>query len=461
MKKHFYTRSYLLTLILTTLCIALEPSQILIVVNKDNPASMEVARYYCQQRSVPTENVLELSLGSQLKDSISRKNYDSLIASPIREKLVSADSNTNFRCILLTYGVPYKINKTIPTQIQSQQAQNLTVRADIIAEQINTAYRQLEPYKPTTADANEKINRQKIIRKVYGKMQNLQKQIDKMSKSYTKDYKISNLNKTYQLLFSEQGLAAKLSKLNNEIDNLTAKETNASVDSELAMVMYSGYPLRKWQPNRLNGIGFKYEKLTMMTCRIDGPDAYVPTRLVAKALIAEHNGLKGTAYFDSRGLATDKKFGSFGYFDEAIRKAAIITKAAGIPTVEQKTSELFQPGQCPDTMLYCGWYSLKQYIDAFTFNTGAIGYHIASWEAIDIHDPLTKQWVPAMLADGITATLGAVAEPYLHSFPEPDKFFAEILAGRCLVEAYYITKPFNSWQLILIGDPLYTPFPAP
>jgi hypothetical protein len=63
-----------------------------------------------------------------------------------------------------------------------------------------------------------------------------------------------------------------------------------------------------------------------------------------------------------------------------------------------------------------------------------------------------------MLRDGITATLGAVAEPYLSAFPEPAAFFQELYNGSCLVEAYYRTNPFNSWQLLLIGDPLYTPF---
>jgi uncharacterized protein (TIGR03790 family) len=66
-----------------------------------------------------------------------------------------------------------------------------------------------------------------------------------------------------------------------------------------------------------------------------------------------------------------------------------------------------------------------------------------------------------MLRDGITATLGAVAEPYLHSFVEPKVFFLELYKGKCLVEAYYRTKPFNSWQLVLIGDPLYRPFKKP
>ena len=34
-----------------------------------------------------------------------------------------------------------------------------------------------------------------------------------------------------------------------------------------------------------------------------------------------------------------------------------------------------------------------------------------------------------------------------------------LLNGNCIVKAYYRTKPFNSWQMVLIEDPLYKPFP--
>jgi uncharacterized protein (TIGR03790 family) len=63
-----------------------------------------------------------------------------------------------------------------------------------------------------------------------------------------------------------------------------------------------------------------------------------------------------------------------------------------------------------------------------------------------------------MLRDGITATIGAVAEPYLGAFPPPQEFFRQLLRGQTLAQAYYRTKPYNSWQMLLIGDPLYAPF---
>jgi uncharacterized protein (TIGR03790 family) len=199
-----------------------------------------------------------------------------------------------------------------------------------------------------------------------------------------------------------------------------------------------------------------------MVCRLDGPGERVAQGLVDKAIAAEKTGLKGVAYIDSRDIADSKKPYSFGWFDQSLRDLAVLTRLQTEMAVKQeRTEKLFAPGACPRTAIYCGWYSLKKYIDAFDFVDGAIGYHISSWEAIDLRDPNSSQWCPAMLADGITATLGAVAEPYLLSFPEPRAFFLELFNGRCLVEAYYHTKPFNSWQLVLIGDPLYRPFKKP
>jgi len=227
-------------------------------------------------------------------------------------------------------------------------------------------------------------------------------------------------------------------------------------------VLFGNYELYRWQPNILMNdvLGLSFN--TLMVCRLDGPGEKIVKGLVDKAITAEKTSLTGIAYIDSRGIARDRNRYSYGYFDQSLRDLAAFTRLrTKIAVKEERTEKLFAPGACPQTAIYCGWYSLKKYIDAFDFVDGAIGYHISSWEAIDLRDPNSSQWCPAMLRDGITATLGAVAEPYLHSFPEPRAFFLELFNGRCLVEAYYRTKPFNSWQLVLIGDPLYRPFKKP
>jgi uncharacterized protein (TIGR03790 family) len=126
--------------------------------------------------------------------------------------------------------------------------------------------------------------------------------------------------------------------------------------------------------------------------------------------------------------------------------------------VDEKPT-LFQPGQCPNAALYCGWYSLGNYIDAFEWQTGAVAYHLASNELATLHDAGSQVWCKRLIEDGAAATIGPVYEPYLITFPRPDEFFAYLLRGDLtLVECYYKTLPVNSWMMALVGDPLYRPF---
>jgi len=64
-----------------------------------------------------------------------------------------------------------------------------------------------------------------------------------------------------------------------------------------------------------------------------------------------------------------------------------------------------------------------------------------------------------MLEKGVAATIGPVYEPYVESFPVPEIFFSLLIDGYLsLAECYFISTPFLSWQMVLIGDPLYRPF---
>ncbi len=403
---------------------ALEPEQILIIANSDVAASVRIARYYCTKRKVPADNILALPLGTGLSDTIIRDDYEKQLAEPIRKKLSSPEFAGKIRCLLTTYGVPIKVG---PRGILKGAESELR-QLKIFAEQEKNKIEQLEP------DGSAKSAEQK------------------------------------------KTSSAKLAQLQSRIDHIVGKETDASVDSESSMVLFGpstlrqdsvqasseqAYELYRWQLNELKSSVPYWNFKTLMVCRLDGPDEKIARGLVDKAIAAEKTGLKGIAYIDSRGIR-NKRDDLSAYFDQSLRNLAVLTRLrTELPVREERTEKLFEPGACPRTAIYCGWYSLKKYIDAFDFADGAIGYHISSLEAVDIRDPNSSQWCPAMLADGITATLGAVAEPYLRSFPEPAAFFTELFKGRCLVEAYYRTKPFNSWQLVLIGDPLYRPFKKP
>src|SRR4029077_17075437 len=121
--------------------------------------------------------------------------------------------------------------------------------------------------------------------------------------------------------------------------------------------------------------------------------------------------------------------------------------------------ELFKPGECKYAALYCGWERLGKSVAPFDWVPGAIGYHMASSEMTTLRDANSQVWCKKMLEDGVAATIGPVYEPYLGAFPRPEEFFALLVQGDLtLAECYWRTTPFTSWNMALVGDPLYRPF---
>jgi len=368
---------------------------------------VELAKYYCEKRVVPAENIIEFSLGRSKTGIIGRADYETKLARPIREKLTSEKFTGKIKCLLTTFGVPFKVGPR----------GHLTSEKDKLSE----------------------LNRLLTLQK---------KRLEELDSE-----------KPQNFAFLKKKIDRNIEELKSDIARFTGEQTSASVDSELSMVLFGEYELYKWQKNNLSSSTLPLETSTVMVSRLDGPNEVIAKGLVDKALTAETKGLTGGVYIDSRGIEYNRLRHSFGYYDQSLRDLAMLARfRTNMPVKLEETEKLFAPGECPQTAIYCGWYSLKNYIDAFDFVDGAVGFHIASFEAADLRSGAGGGWCAAMLADGITATLGPVDEPYLIAFPEPKTFFIELFNGRCLVEAFYRTKPFNSWQLVLIGDPLYTPF---
>jgi len=243
-------------------------------------------------------------------------------------------------------------------------------------------------------------------------------------------------------------------------------QTKAAVDSELALVLAGPYQIAQWLPNPLQA---RYDRLpfirgirdaTLMVGRLDGPTPEIAKRLVDDALAVEQTGLSGTFYIDARGLPDKPDSGGYGRFDGHLRNLYdILKEQTSLPVVLDNKPTLFPQGSCPQAALYCGWYSLREYVDAFTWKQGAVAFHVASSECTTLRRHGSNVWCKRLLEKGVAATLGPVAEPYLNSFPLPDEFFLLLLTGKLpLLEVYFRTIPYLSWRQVLIGDPLYNPF---
>jgi len=383
---------------------ALAPEEVLVIANKNAAKSLGLAKYYMEQRKIPLENLVLLWMTD--KETCTREEYEAKAIPPIRRFL---EKNPHIRAMVTLYGIPLKITGPKSSPAETKRLTLLNNRKTDMEEQLNTTTDSIDPSK----------------RKV------LQKSLSQ-TKNQLKRFKI--------------GL-----------------DKNASFDSELSLVKLENYELNYWQPNPFY-LGFKDQahkipkSSIMMVSRLDAASAKIVRRVIDDSIEAERDGLSGTAYFDARWKDPGKKkLSGYAFYDRSIHNAARFHSKKEILTVVlNDTQDLFQPGDCPDAALYCGWYSLARYIDAFQWAKGSVGYHIASSEASTLKGENSQVWCKKMLDNGIAATIGPTGEPYVQAFPVPEIFFNLLTEGYLtLAESYMVSLPFLSWKMVLIGDPLY------
>jgi len=387
--------------------VALTADQLVIIANRTVPESLHLARYYMEKRNIPDQNLLLVETSRE--EFIGREGYDREIAGPVRIFLLKNDpAGGRFACLVLFKGIPLRVG---PARLGPfEKAQILQLKEELSGL---TAKEKADGASPE----KKKALRNDIVR------------------------------------------------IKAELLRVSRSDEGASVDSELALVMENGYPLAGWVPNRFF-LGYQGRDVPGMlrnviaVCRMDGPTESVVRRMIDDSLFAEKNGLAGRAYFDAKWPERDDRDRSaYERYDRAIHSTARLVEKTGVmPVILDEREALFGPGEAPDAALYCGWYSLGRYVDAFTWGRGAVGFHVASAECTTLRKVESQVWCRMMLIKGAAATLGPVAEPYLQAFPEPRIFFRCLLEGRSLVESYTLANPFWSWQMVLLGDPLYRPF---
>ena len=194
--------------------------------------------------------------------------------------------------------------------------------------------------------------------------------------------------------------------------------------------------------------------------RLDGPTPEIARALVDKALRTEAaHGPVGQACIDEQVDPLTFPYEGARVADWDLYRAARFLSAAGFKVVEDNLASEFGTAPsptCPHAALYSGWYKYEHYNDAFTWNEGAIGFHL---DSASMADPrIGKSWSVNALQRGITVTSGAMSEPYLIGLPRPDGIFRDLLAGANVGDAFLRNTRFLKWMIVNVGDPLYTPF---
>jgi uncharacterized protein (TIGR03790 family) len=255
-----------------------------------------------------------------------------------------------------------------------------------------------------------------------------------------------------------------LQTLESQIDYLKPGTTNAAFDNELALLWWYGYPRQDWWFNPLNYRlrGELSQRRTLMVSRLDGPDVPTVVLMIHTSVAVEEAGLHGCLALNSYNYPHShmpNNYDAYRQFDQKIRDLGKMARDKTTVDVHEQYTHFFQHQEMKQTALYCGWYSLRHFIDGMDFVPGAVGYHVASLEMVGLHGKDETGWVHGLLSHGVVATLGAVAEPYLTAFPDPREFFPLLMTGKLtLAEVYWKTEPAASWMICLVGDPLYNPY---
>ncbi|HKL25004.1 MAG TPA: TIGR03790 family protein [Desulfuromonadales bacterium] len=387
--------------------LALEPAEVAVVVNSFVTDSVKLARYYMEQRGIPRENLI--SVNFKPRQTISREDYLEDVAQPVRKALAKRRSGAPIRCLVTMTGMPLTVAQPALSSAEKKQL-------DILRRNLKAARNHLAEL-PASKEA------------------------------------------------VAQNLKHRIESLGKEIAGLQRKNERAALDSELSLVKVADPQLANWLPNpyfvpfQKSALEISKEDVLIVS-RLDAPSIAIIRRMINDGLAAEEQGLHGKAYFDARYPKTERKdLKSYALYDQSIHKAAEYLQSLNkMPVIINDEARLFGEGEAPAAALYCGWYSLARYVDAFDWVPGAVGYHIASQECQTLRGN-GRYWCKSMLEDGAAATIGPVAEPYLTAFPVPELFFRFLTDGfYTLGEAYFLSVPYLSWQMILVGDPLYRPF---
>jgi uncharacterized protein (TIGR03790 family) len=520
--------------------LALDASEIALIVNSNEPAGKELAQYYAQARHIPDNRILELSLPTS--EEMPFEEYEETVVPQVRDFLTSGHLEQQVKCFVTFYGVPIRIAARVATLEQSREQawsrqellktaphittsvqaiekmasqlnpefapkaggtfDDLKQRADVaireIFEQIRTVsdarrraeivdglYTEMQPLTGQTAwinrmaieaalkataetsstDPTTKATTQPVdTAQLQSVKDDFQKALKTASDLEQRRYDPHARNDLRILVFKHFGAFAYVHVLQDQVDYLESKDTGAAFDNELALVHWTAYSRTRWRDNPFYYANKKqHVPVTYMVMRLDAPHPEKVKDIITQSIQAETDGLKGKAVIDSRGiqLGQEKETeAGFSTYDQSLRDLAdTISKHTKLEVMADDKPEVLHANSADDVALYCGWYSLRNYIPECKFNRGAVGFHIASYEMISLHNPGEAGWVAGLLNDGVAATLGPVQEPFLQAFPKPDEFFELILTGKLtLAEVYWKTTRMTSWMMDAIGDPLYTPY---
>ncbi len=364
---------------------------LVLLVNRAEPASLELARAYCALRGLPESRICALDLPTG--ESIGRRDYERLLRDPLLDWL----------------------------------------RRNGWIDQVKRDPRRVRANESAWSTVSSRV---RMICSFYGVPVRI-----------------------------EDTRPWPLDKIQNWMHHASQRD-EAAVDSELALLLHAPYDIRgrfgnphygqlRWDAGAGSGL------FIVMAARLDGPTPSTVRRMMEDAIEAETYGLHGRMYIDLRVARQD----DYMIGDYWLEEAAERFSREGYDCYVEASDRVFGRDFPMDhAALYWGWYAERvtgPFVrTGFAFRTGAIAYHNHSGNAKVLRTP-TEHWTGPLLAAGAAASWGAVSEPFLGTTPHLHIAADRLCRGATFAESTYLALPALSWQMTVVGDPLYRPFAIP
>ncbi|HEV7301776.1 MAG TPA: TIGR03790 family protein [Tepidisphaeraceae bacterium] len=496
---------------------ALTADELLLIVNKNDPNGVKLATFYAEQRKVPDGRIVEVDLPTW--NEIAFEQYQSNVVAPVRQQLRERGLEGKVKCLVTFYGMPLRVHPYTPTKDEQAELQLVTERLAEVGPQLNKVMQEIEALavriapsaipKDLPADpirraevllnlsaqvaerTTDRAERRESLETVLDVMEVFSADFGTMMRRRVTDVSPStrpagakdSITLELELLEAQKklvthldapgdataraaaretaarfGLPSELGVLRQQQQWLTPSKTASALDNELSLILARGYLRDGWAPNFLHHAAPAYNgPPLLMVSRIDGPSPERTREMIETSIAIEKTGLNGAVAIDAGFNKGNKPFDV--YNDSLLNFAQLVQDKTKLSMVLDREGPLMPLHRAKNIALYCGWYSVRKYVPTSKFKPGAVAWHIASFELVTLHDPEETGWARGLLKDGAVATLGAVAEPYLHSFPLPNEFFPLLLTGKLTIaEVYWKTCPLASWMQALVADPLYNPY---
>jgi uncharacterized protein (TIGR03790 family) len=285
--------------------------------------------------------------------------------------------------------------------------------------------------------------------------------LDPSGKPYKKSVQV--VSQKVRVVVLMRGVPLRIKRASEKLDLRAPEADEASVDSEIAALGMIERPIagpleNHYYESKRRFVDQRDVAGQLLVGRLDAPDDATVKRMIEDALRAERDGLWGRAVIDFA-----LKDGAYAEGETWLGNSMRLYREAGIPVYTDRNREVLREGwPLPDTILYFGWYAGKccgPLADpGFRFKPGAIACHLHSFSAATLRSR-TENWCGPMLDHGAAAVLGNVWEPWLTLTAHFDLFNARLLEGFTLGEAAWSSTPGLSWMNVVVGDPLYRPFP--